>query len=68
MEVLVIDQIIAHLEENPSADPIEVLNDYKRVAIDQICDGFIAGVQQHCDEFICRNERQYMRNHFNIDV
>ena len=68
MDVLVIDQIIAHLEENPSANPIEVLNDYKVTAIDQICDGFIAGVMQYCEESVCRNERQYMRNHFNIDV
>ena len=68
MDVLVIDQIIAHLEENPSANPIEVLNDYKVTAIDQICDGFIAGVMLYCEESVCRNEREYMRNHFILDV
>ncbi len=68
MEVFVIDQIIAHLEENPSADPIQVLNDYKVVATDQVEQAFVIGSEGYYDKKRCMFSHEYMRNHFNLDV
>ncbi len=68
MEVFVIDQIIAHLEENPSADAIQVLNDYKVIATDQVEQAFVVGSEGYYNKKRCVQSHEYMRNHFNLDV
>lgn len=68
MEIFIIDQIKNYLEENPTADPIEVLNDFYVVATDQTEEAFRIGREAVCNKKRCLTSDDFMRNQFNIEV
>lgn len=68
MEIFIIDQIKTYLEENPSADPIEVLNNFYVVATDQTEEAFNIGREAVCKKKLCLTSKDFMSEQFNIDV
>lgn len=66
METPLIDKIKEALADMPNAQVIVegFRNDWKI----EIEDAFLAGQQNWCDDHICVNMEEYLKNHFDIEI
>ena len=68
MDQFVIDQIIIHLESNPTANPVEVVEKYRIAAYDQIEHAWECARVYRCEEGRVNNAREFLLKHFNVDL
>ena len=67
MEKFVIDQIIEHLQNHPDKNPIEVVESYRVVAMDQVSHAWECSETNMCEEGRVYGPQDYLKKHFNIE-
>ena len=68
MELLVTQQIIEAINNEPNTSPIEIIERFQVVLTDQLEHAYWAGHFGHCEDGMCRTSDAYVRLHFNIEI
>ncbi len=67
MEKFIIDQIIEHLQNYPDENPIEVVESYRVVAMDEITHAWECAQTNLCEQGRVNAPHEYLKKHFDIE-
>ena len=68
MEQFVIDKIIQELQDNPSADPIAIVEANRVVTMDMIAHAWECAITKRCEDGRTNSPQDYFKAHFNIEI